>query len=212
MTDASYKNVRLDASGKSVLYRGRVFKLMKKAVTSVEFILLIGISVFIVVLVVNFSIYNIFNPALNQSNSTSGILEERTACFDVDCGDTCEGNLRKHSAVCEDGTCIYRASETCTYGCSNGVCLPVDPEVTFDTAMPAAPRVDFYAFVNDSTGADYRGNVSKYYWDFGDHNITVTDVYYMEHTYGGPGEFNVTLSIIDHFGNQAATIGPVVVT
>jgi len=54
---------------------------------------------------------------------------------------------------------------------------------------------------NATESNDIDGNISKYSWDFGDGNIGAGMI--VEHTYGTPGTYNVTLTVTDDDGAES---------
>ncbi len=173
-----------------------------RGVTAVEFILMAGIAVFLAVLIVNFTVKSIFNPTLNSSNNTVTGVNERSACFFVNCNDQCDPNLpnvRQHSAICENGQCTYRGSETCSAGCLNGVCLVAPLEVGFTYTNAGMT----YTFTSSASFS--QGSIVQRIWNFGDGNTTTTNSLTMAHTYSATGTYTVTHTAVDNTGRQNST-------
>jgi PKD repeat protein len=91
---------------------------------------------------------------------------------------------------------------------SNNQTLIANSSIVLDTTSPEAiPYADWYTgdyrtvFFDASYSTDNIG-IANYTWNFGDNNITkgLTVV----HTYKDPGNYTVTLTVLDYAGNNAA--------
>ncbi len=191
----------------------------RKAVTAVEFILLAGMAVFIVVLMSTYTLRSVFSPTLNQSNQSLTGIEERSACFYVNCADTCTQAIagapwawRNHSAVCENGQCIYRSAQNCTTGCLNGQCIETAPRVDFTWTQVPSGAPSFCNWVSfTSTSTDPDGRIIRYYWNFGNgtsFSLTTPNVDFpgsANYPAVYPGKYDVTLEVVDNSGKKNST-------
>lgn len=80
------------------------------------------------------------------------------------------------------------------------------PMITFS---PANPKVGEMVFFDGSTSTDGDGLVDRYYWNFGDG--TLAEGVTASHAYQQERDFQVTLSVQDDLGAQAATSAAVAV-
>lgn len=178
----------------------------RRGVTAVEFILMVGLSVFIVIIVVNFGIHNLFNPSMNQSNATNTQLGKQQACFFVDCADTCDptGLIQLNSPICVNGACVYRGSKYCGGGpCVNGVC--VDPRPFANFTANTSGGIEPMQF-QDYDGDTSPGFVTTRQWDFGDGNVsTYYTRFTVQHYFRVPGFYNVTHTAVDNAGQSNST-------
>ncbi len=108
-------------------------------------------------------------------------------------------------------TC-YRAEVTGCAGVvySNVVCVTVDPPPLPNFAAPNVCAGTATAFTNTS-GTGGGPAITGYAWDFGDGNTSTAQN--PNHTYAGPGTYNVTLTITNATGctanvTQAVTVDP----
>ena len=97
---------------------------------------------------------------------------------------------------------------------ADGPCLNVPPVAAF-TYSPVLPQT-LEPIVFDASGSyDVDGFVFSYTWDFDDGNVTVVSapVYIpvIMHYYTNPGEYNVSLSVMDNRGATNSTAQTVIV-
>ena len=83
----------------------------------------------------------------------------------------------------------------------NGECVNIPPVAVF-AYSPPIPYVREPVFFDASASYDSDGFIFSYAWDFGDGNATVILTAEIVHVYVNPGEYNVTLLVMD---NLAAT-------
>ncbi|MFH1106451.1 MAG: PKD domain-containing protein [Candidatus Micrarchaeota archaeon] len=182
-----------------------------KAVTAVEFIMLAGAAVFMIVIISRFSVVNIFNPSMNQSNGTSSEIAEQKKCVLAGCADMCwkDGGTeyRNHSGTCVAGKCIYRGMEICANGCTDGYCEGLGPTADFTNSSQGGFWVRLA-----SSAYDPDGKITEAYWDFGDGHTNTTLRSPVDHQYGAAGEYNVTLTVVDNAGNEDSVTKPVLAT
>ncbi|MFH1200105.1 MAG: PKD domain-containing protein [Candidatus Micrarchaeota archaeon] len=184
-----------------------------RGVTAVEFILLAGIAVFLVTVVSLFAVSNIFNPAVNQSNQTSGGVVEVRKCILVDCSDACNASdptrtQLLQSGVCVGGKCIYRGGRVCDFGCESGRCKGSAPKVDFtNNSFQGTKKGDYY-----SASSDLDGTITAYHWEFGDGATNTTSHSSVSHQYFAAGLYNVTLKVIDNDGMENSTTREIRVT
>ena len=77
------------------------------------------------------------------------------------------------------------------------------PVATF-TYIPSNPVVNETIRFDASESYDPDGYIVTYRWNFGDENITSTTNRSVSHLYSKPGEYNVTLSVIDNDGENSS--------
>ncbi|MFT4009800.1 MAG: PKD domain-containing protein [Nocardioidaceae bacterium] len=105
---------------------------------------------------------------------------------------------------------------TLTVTDDKGGTATVSHEVTMQTAPNQAPTADFTSsadglavqFTSTSTDAD--GTVETYAWNFGDGGTSTAAN--PTHTYGNPGDYDVTLTVTDDDGDHGTTLKSVHVT
>ncbi len=83
----------------------------------------------------------------------------------------------------------------CSFG--ENASIGLDPVALFDSIKNLSEDQTF--LFNSSMSYDSDGNITGYFWDFGD-GITSTEKNPV-HTYTGPGWYNVTLIVTDNDGN-----------
>lgn len=89
-------------------------------------------------------------------------------------------------------------------------CGSVPPVAEF-TYSPPYPCTNEAILFDGSASRDPDGFISNYTWSFDDGNSTLTLNSKVVHFYPGPGEYNVTLSVIDEQGLTNSTTRSVVV-
>jgi len=72
------------------------------------------------------------------------------------------------------------------------------------TATPGETFVGFAIHIDGSASTDPDGIIVDYAFDFGDGAAAHGPVSYINHAFGGPGHFNVTLTVTDDDGNTSA--------
>src|SRR4029450_6373319 len=77
---------------------------------------------------------------------------------------------------------------------------PFRPEFTAPSAVRGDASI-FSASVTDSTGADVTSQIATYSWNFGDGDTASGRS--VSHTFDDPGNFSVSLTIIDGLGRRA---------
>jgi PKD repeat protein len=86
----------------------------------------------------------------------------------------------------------------------NGECVNIPPVAIF-TYSPPIPYVREPVFFDASASYDPNGFIFSYAWDFGDGNATVISTAEIVHVYMIPGEYNVTLLVMDNLGATDST-------
>jgi PKD repeat protein len=89
-------------------------------------------------------------------------------------------------------------------------CGPVPPVAEF-TYLPAYPYTNEATLFDGSASRDPDGFISNYTWSFDDGNSTLTLDSKVAHFYTSPGEYNVTLLVVDEQGLTNSTTRTVVV-
>jgi len=100
----------------------------------------------------------------------------------------------------------YEVVDSCDdSGCSggdDGGDSNTAPSASFTTSATTVRTGDTVEF-DGSGSADADGSISSYDWEFGD-GSTATGVQ-VSHSYGSPGDYTVTLTVIDDGATDAAT-------
>jgi len=82
---------------------------------------------------------------------------------------------------------------------------PIIPPEAIFTYSPEYPLVDEPIVFNASESTPNGGEIISYEWDFGDGNVTTTDVPLVTHIYSLSGVYNVTLTVFDNQGLNDTT-------
>jgi PKD repeat protein len=83
-------------------------------------------------------------------------------------------------------------------------CPNVPPVAAF-TFFPPMPHCEEMILFDASESYDLNGFIFSYTWDFGDGNVTVISVHHLTHSYANPGEYNVSLTVLDNLGATNST-------
>jgi PKD repeat protein len=67
------------------------------------------------------------------------------------------------------------------------------------------PHCEEMILFDASESYDLNGFIFSYTWDFGDGNVTVISVHHLTHSYANPGEYNVSLTVLDNLGATNST-------
>jgi len=97
---------------------------------------------------------------------------------------------------------------------STNTIIPVlnRPPVAIFTATPGIVFIGENITFNATESYDPDGNVTSYFWDFGDStNATTTDVEWIIHTYAALGNYKVTLTVTDNDNKTASATTTVTV-
>jgi PKD repeat protein len=86
----------------------------------------------------------------------------------------------------------------------NGECVNIPPVAVF-TYSPPVSHVREPVFFDASASYDSDGFIFSYAWDFGDGNATGILTAEIVHVYVNPGEYNVTLLVMDNLGATNST-------
>jgi len=80
------------------------------------------------------------------------------------------------------------------------------PPVALFTYSPGVQVVNEVVTFNASESYDPDGFIGSYVWDFGDGNTTTTQSAIIDHAYALPGNYTVTLTVVDDAGLTASMI------
>ncbi|MEJ3404150.1 PKD domain-containing protein [Rathayibacter sp. YIM 133350] len=160
------------------------------------------------------------------TSATSNIVEIAPATGavirQVSTGTTNVNGFTSHLAVSSDGARVYLQTATSVLrydaiGHVMGANLgPVGAQnVQISLAPDQAPTAAFFATpapagvptsFDASASTAAAGTVALYTWDFGDGQTTTTTTPTLEHVYGGPGAFDVTLTVTSSGGTSTTVV------
>lgn len=75
--------------------------------------------------------------------------------------------------------------------------MRANPPVAIFSYSPANPTVHQEIFFNASSSYDLDEDIISYRWNFSDNNVTSTSTSTIVHSFESPGNYNVTLTVID---------------
>ena len=164
-------------------------------------------------------------PVVTFTENATSVLTYESIHFDASGSSDLDGNITSYFwdfgdetnatgvivdyAYADNGTYTVTLTVTDDDGATNSTTAPKtvlnrSPVANF-TWEPEVPRINEVMTFNATASYDLDGNITSYYWDFGDEiNATVYEPM-VNHTYTTIGDFMVTLTVTDDDGATNST-------